>query len=185
MNAWELISGIVIAILGCSTLMGYILYRKANKRMMEAEARMKEAETAKKEVEVEKALRDMYEETLAEMRKEYVERINELKASLDDANKRYHDLLVSGAKKDDIIEDKTNKIRELNEVIYTLQQRISSLEVRLARKEQHIEWQKLWHCSREMPTEGMNEEQICESCSRRKPAQPIPLKYIPFKEPVE
>lgn len=175
MNTLELILGIVTAILGCSTLMGFILYKGANKRI-------KAAEAAKSEVGVEKALRDMYEDTLVEMRKEYVERINELKASLDDANKRYHDLLVAGAKKDDIIEDKTVKIRETNEVVFTLQQKITSLEVQISELESELEWQKLWHCSREYPTSDMTEEQRCEGCERRKPQQPIPLKYIPFKK---
>lgn len=178
MTATDTILAIISTLLGSTTLMGYLLYRGANRRI-------KAAEASKSEVGVEKALREMYEDTLVEMRKEYVERINELKASLDEANKRYRDLLVSSAKKDDIIEDKTGKIRELNEVVYALQQKITGFEVRISGLESELDWQRLWHCSREYPTNDMTEEQRCEGCARRKPQQPIPLKYIPFKKAVK
>jgi hypothetical protein len=132
---------------------------------------MKEAEVDKANVEAEKSVRDMYEDTLADMRREFTERINELHSSLTDSNKRNTDLLKSGARKDEIIEDKTAKIRELNDVIFDLQKQLINKEKELSQKQQYIDWLKLWHCSRES-----------NDCSRRKPPQPIPLKYVPMQD---
>lgn len=181
MNVLEFVSAIVVAVLGCSTAMGFILYRKANKRIKAAEAAKEEVNVAISTVEVEKNILELHEKMRDNIREDYVERLNELKTSLDESNRRYHDSLVAGAKKDEIIEDKTKLIRDTNEVVYSLQQKITALEVSIARKEQYIEWLKLWHCSREMPVDSMTDEQKCEGCDRRKPAQLLPLKYIPFK----
>lgn len=145
---------------GVKGLISWWRHRKAEKRKVSAEA-----DTA--EVSAEKALRDMYEETLGEMRKEYTERINELHASLDDANRRNHDLLTAGARKDDIIEDKTVKIRSLQDELLEATRRIGYLEKAL----QH---HKNWFCQREYG-KGKNE------CMRREPAQNPPLKYEPLQ----
>lgn len=145
---------------GVKGLISWWRHRKAEKRKVSAEA-----DTA--EVSAEKALRDMYEETLEDMRKQYSERIKELHASLDDANRRNHDLLTAGARKDDIIEDKTVKIRSLQDELLEATRRIGYLEKAL----QH---HKNWFCQREYG-KGKNE------CMRREPAQNPPLKYEPLQ----
>lgn len=48
----DIIRIIIESVLGCSTLLGFILYYKANRRMKDAEASHKEAEAAKGKVEV-------------------------------------------------------------------------------------------------------------------------------------
>lgn len=145
---------------GVKGLISWWRHRKAEKRKVYAEA-----DSA--EVSAEKALRDMYEETLEDMRKQYSERINELHASLDDANRRNHDLLTTGARKDDIIEDKTAKIRSLQDELLEATRTIGRLEKTL----QH---HKNWFCQREYG-KGKNE------CMRREPAQNPPLKYEPLQ----
>lgn len=145
---------------GVKGLISWWRHRKAEKRKVSAEA-----DTA--EVSAEKALRDMYEETLGEMRHEFTERISELHASLDDANRRNHDLLTAGARKDDIIDDKTAKIRSLQDELLDAVRRIGLLEKAL----QH---HKNWFCQREYG-KGKNE------CLRREPAQNPPLKYEPLQ----
>lgn len=132
------------------------------------ESRKSYAEANSAEVAAEKALRDMYEETLGEMRKEFVERINELHASLDDANRRNHELLKLGAKKDDIVEDKTAKIRSLQDELLAATRTIGSLE-------KALQYHKAWFCQREYG-KGKGE------CLRREPAQNPPLKYEPLHD---
>lgn len=167
----EIFSAALLAFGGIEGVKGLITWwrhRKQDKRRVTAEA-----DSA--EVSAEKALRDMYEETLAEMRQQYTERITELHASIYDANKRNHDLLTAGAKKDDIIEDKTAKIRELNDIIYKLQKRIIAKDKFIAALKRFIEWLKLWHCEREFGKGG-------SYCNRRKPAQSIHIRYEAYEE---
>lgn len=177
-----MILGILTAVLGCSTLLGWVFYRKANKQIKDAEAQKAQAEADKVKVEAENAMRDMYEETLRNMREEHAERTKELRATITDVNLMYHNALKDGARKDEIIDDKTAKIRELNETIYALQAKINGKDSYTASLLRYIDWLKIWHCEREQPRPEMTEEELAQSCERRKPPHRVPVKYVPFDE---
>lgn len=153
---------------GLKWLVNFIVHRKEEKRLKGAEANKAESDADQSAVAAEKALRDMYEETLSEMRHEYVERINELRNANTELNKQNLELLKAGARKDEIIEDKTKMIREIQECRVEDAKRIGKLE-RL------VQYFKNWKCFREL---GDGDEK----CSRRKPAQNPPLKYEPIEE---
>lgn len=149
-------------------LVNYITHRKHEKQLKETEVDKAKSDVGKSKVAEEKALRDMYEETLQEMRKEYVERINELRQANSELSKQNIEILKAGARKDEIIEDKIAKIRELNEQLV--------IEVRKnGELEKQAQFFETWHCERET---GKGKEQ----CMRRKPQQNPPLKYRPIEK---
>lgn len=153
---------------GIKWLVSFFAHRKEEKRLKGAEANKAESDADQSAVAAEKALRDMYEETLSEMRREYVERINELHNANTELNKQNLELLKAGARKDEIIEDKTKMIRELQEARVEDARRIGELE-RL------VQYFKNWKCFREFGKGG-------DKCSRREPKQNPPLKYEPIEE---
>lgn len=91
----NLISGMGSAVFGCSTLVTYLLYRRASRRIKNAEA------------------------VTAEIHAEN-QRISSLHNSLDVVNDQLQEALRAGADKDRIIEDKTRRIREKDEEIISL-----------------------------------------------------------------
>lgn len=153
------------------------------------EKRQDESTTKQAEVSVEKALRDMFEAERKALREEYESRlkaqredyesrlkelreldsnrIKELRESNEYMNNQNTELLKAGARKDDIIADKVNKIRELEESRVKDQKEIGRLS-RLCL------FYRSWHCEREYGTGK-------EDCKRRRPAQNPPLKYIPIE----
>lgn len=139
------------------------------------EKRQEESTTKQSEVSVEKALRAMFEEErkalrdeyesrLKEQREDFEARYNALRESNEYLNHQNTELLKAGARKDDIIDDKVNKIRQLEESRVQDQKEIGRLS-RLCL------FYRSWHCEREF---GSGKE----DCKRRKPAQNPPLKYI-------
>ena len=91
----NLISGMGSAVFGCSTLVTYLLYRRASRSI-------KNAEAATAEIHAEN------------------QRISSLHSSLDVVNDQLQEALRAGADKDRIIEDKTRRIREKDEEIISL-----------------------------------------------------------------
>ena len=126
------------------------------------------ATASKAAVEAEKAVRDMYEDTIKELREEYIARIEELRQANKELNDYNLELIKSGAKKDEIIDDKTNKIRDLQDGRVKDAKTIGELSKQLL----HY---KSWFCKRESGN-GKNE------CTRRIPAQNPPLKYTPLDQ---
>ena len=118
-------------------------------------------------VEAEKAVRDMYEETITELRTEYTSRLEELRNSNKELNEYNLALLKAGSKKDEIIDEKTIKIRELNESCVNYEKRVGELQMLVL-------YYKCWFCQREY---GRGKEE----CIRRKPAQNPPLKYSDYE----
>lgn len=182
MSVLEFILSGIGALLGCTTLLGWVFYRNANRRIKDAEAERAQAEAERAKVDTENATRDMYEETLRNMREEHAERTKELRATIADVNLMYHTAIKDGARKDEIIDDKVAKIRELNETINTLYKKINDKDNYSATLKRYIDWLKLWHCEREQPSSEMNEDEIAECCTRRKPPHKMPVKYKPFKD---
>ena len=118
-------------------------------------------------VEAEKAVRDMYEETKTELRTEYTSRLEELRNSNKELNEYNLALLKAGSKKDEIIDEKTIKIRELNDSCINYEKRVGELQ-------REVVHYKCWFCQREY---GRGKEE----CIRRKPAQNPPLKYSDYE----
>ena len=118
-------------------------------------------------VEAEKAVRDMYEETITELRTEYTSRLEELRNSNKELNEYNLALLKAGSKKDEIIDEKTIKIRELNDSCINYEKMVGELQ-------REVVHYKCWFCQREY---GRGKEE----CIRRKPAQNPPLKYSDYE----
>lgn len=190
MSPLDLILSLVTSLLGCSTVVGFILYRKAHRRMkyaeaqkLEAEALKMEAEARRGEIDNENAMRDMYEEALRDMREEHAERTKELRATIAEVNLMYHAAIKDGARKDGIIEDKTVKIRQLNETINDLYRQLNRKDRYIAALRRFIEWLRIWHCEREQSRPDMDADSLSECCDRRKPPHKVPVKYEPCIEP--
>lgn len=128
----------------------YFLNRKSNKRMTKSEADKKEIEADSDEFHL------------------YKERIEELRTTNAEVNKQNYELIKACEAKEEIIADKTAKIRELQEARIGDTKRIGELE-------KEVQYYENWKCFREY---GRGKE----NCTRRKPAQNPPLKYEPIEE---
>lgn len=152
------------------------------------EKRQDESEANKSEVEVKQQLQklqDQINETWQKNIKDFTDidsaRIKELRESNEILNNRITDLLKAGARKDDIISDKTNKIRELEdsriEITREYEEKITQYTKRNGELEKLVMFYRAWHCEREYGNRK-------EDCKRRKPAQNPPLRYCPIDERV-
>lgn len=151
----EIILGIVSAVLGCSTLVGWMFYRSANRRI-------KDAEADKANAEADAAQWDLYEKRLEATHK-----------SIDVLNSQLEAQIKLAARKEDIIEDKTQVIRKLQDALSSLQNERLKDANEISELKQERDFYKLWHCQRE---HGGGKDE----CVRRKPPQKIPIKYIPY-----
>lgn len=168
--------GAVVTALGGYEFVKFLMHRKQ-------ERRLKDSEADQSEVATENAIRDMYEDTLNKMRELDEKRIAEIRedanariaelnkanAELHDANMQVHkqnlELLKEGARKDEIIADKTIKIRELQEQCNQYVKKIGELEG-------DVQYLDCWKCYREF---GNGKD----DCDRREPQQNPPLKFKP------
>lgn len=152
------------------------------------EKRQDESEASKSEVEVKQQLQllqDQINETWQKNIKDFTDidsaRIRELRDSNEFLNNRITDLLKAGARKDDIISDKTNKIRELEDIRIAItrdyEEKITQYTKRNGELEKLVMFYRAWHCEREYGNKK-------EDCKRRKPAQNPPLRYCPIDERV-
>lgn len=183
MSLLDTLLTVFTSLLGCSTVVSFVLYRNAHRRMKLAEAKKMEADAHRGEIDNENAMRDMYEETLKAMREEHAERTKELRGTITDLNKMYHAAIKDGARKDGLIEDKTTKIRQLNETVNDLYRQLNRKDRYIAALRRFIEWLRIWHCEREQERPDMTEEEVAETCERRKPPHRVPVKYEPCIEP--
>lgn len=163
---WELLAALG-GFEGIKWLVNFFAYRKQEKRIKDADVNKAESEADKSNIDKEKFIRDMYEETLSEMRTEYIARINELRQANAEMNKQNLELIKELARKGDEIADKTSKIRELQELRVEDAKKIGELEG-------DVQYLDNWKCFREY---GKCED----NCERRKPQQELPMKYKPRK----
>jgi len=153
---WE---NLLTTIVGLSGVLGgwegikYLINRKSNKRITESEADKKEIEADTDEFHL------------------YKERLEEQRLSNAELNKQNYELIKACEAKEEIIADKTAKIRALQEARIEDTKRIGELE-------KEVQYYKGWKCFREY---GRGKE----NCTRRKPAQNPPLKYTPLDDKVE
>lgn len=152
------------------------------------EQRQDEADVAKSELEVQQGMQDIKDsinETWQKNIKEFTEidtaRIKELREANAILNNQITDLLKAGARKDEIISDKVNKIRELEDgrvcITREYEEKITELTRQLGHQEKLTMFYRAWHCEREYGKKK-------ENCLRRKPAQEPPLKYCPPEIPI-
>lgn len=120
-----------------------------------------------KDVEVKKAKTDAEADSIHL----YMERIKELRESNKEVNAQNLELIKDGAKKDDIIQDKVNQIRKLNEDLVKATRYIGYLD-------KLLQFYKSWFCRREFGY-GKND------CRRRDPEQNPPLKFTPIEDVLE
>lgn len=183
--------GAVVVAFGGFEGIKWVIRRYAPKKN---EKRQDEAEVAKSEVDVQQAvqsIKDSINQTWQNNIKEFTEidtaRIRELREANEILNNRITDLLKAGARKDEIISDKTIKIRELeddrisiardyegriNTITREYEEKITDLTRQVGHAEKLAMFYRTWHCEREY---GRGKEM----CLRRKPAQEPPLKYCP------
>ncbi len=129
----ETIRIILELILGCSTLLGFILYGKANRRIKDAEAEKSEAEAS--EVE------DHRFDNLLKLVDSLTSRLSSLNATVDkhiDRNRELSDRLYKS-------ETEINRINE--RVIKLTEEKESERSLK--------EHYKLWHCRKEGCTDRM------------------------------
>ena len=144
----------LISTLGGLELVKYLVNLFVNRKN---ERRKNESEADKKETEA-----DTDEFHL------YKERIEELRQANKELNEQNLELLKAGARKDEIIEDKTRMIRELQDGRVEDARKIGLLEKQVA-------YYKNWFCKREFGN-GKGD------CRRREPAQNPPLKVSPIED---
>lgn len=150
---WEtLLSSMVglLTALGGWEAVKYFMNRKSNMRICEAEA-------DKMETEADAIKFRLYEDRIKELRQANVE-----------INEQNIELIKAGARKDDIIEDKTAKIRELQDA------RVNDTRT-IGRLEKELIFHKNWFCRREYG-KGKGD------CTRREPQQNPPMKFKPFSD---
>lgn len=130
----ETIRIIVELILGCSTLLGFILYGKANRRIKDAEALEAKAKAEKTETEANEA-EDHRFDNLLKLTDSLTSRLSALNATVDKHIDRNREL------SDRLYQSETEKNR-LNERIITLTEERDD-----ARRQS--DYDKLWRCERD------------------------------------
>ena len=141
---------------GIKYFVSYLTNRQNNKRINNAEADRAEADANAQEW-------DLYEKRLSELHK-----------SMEVLNTQLTTCLTASAKKDELIDDKTTKIRELNDVIYGLQNERIKDERIIAVLLQERDFYKTWHCQRE-------QVDTPDGCLRRQPQQKMHIRYTPLE----
>lgn len=156
----EVVLGVLSAVLSCSTLLGWMLYRTANRRIKNAEADKANAEANAAEWKL------------------YEDRLTAVHKSIDVLNEQLEAQIKLVAHKEEVIEDKTQKIRKLQDEIYKLQNERLKDAYTIGEIRHEKEFYKSWHCQREYG-HGANE------CTRRLPPQKVPMKYIAYQTRIE
>ena len=139
------------------SVVGMVAYWRQTKRTKEAETRLTE-------IQAQQAKYD-YEQ----------KRIEDLHKVVDLLNTQLLAAQKLAAQKEEIITDKTNRIREKDEVISNLMAKLMQREQYISAQQRFIDWLKNWHCKREY---GNGEE----DCRRREPEQRVKVSYDPPPE---
>ena len=137
----ETVRIILELILGCSTLLGFILYGKANRRIKDAEAKKSEAEAEKSEAEAEKS------EAEASEAKDH--RFDNLLKLVDSLTSRLSSLNTT-------VDKHIDRNRELSDRLYNSETELNRANERIIKltEEKDVERSlkehyKLWHCRKE------------------------------------
>ena len=153
---------------------GAWLYRKQAKRLKEAEAQLAEANVAKAKIEGKSDEWHIW--------KEQCESLSQLNHTLTERNEK---LVQMNAEKEDRhqqdIKDweerftnQTTYLRGVQRDLISANEREKEHIRREAKLEKERDHYKNWRCYRE-------DNNTKEGCERRKPKQPVPLKYVPLE----
>lgn len=134
-----------------------IMWWRTTKRSKEAEVKLQEIQTKQAKYDYEQ------------------KRIDDLHKTIDILNTQLLNSHKDGAAKEEIIADKTARIREKDEVISSLTSKLMQREQYISAQQRFIDWLKNWHCRREC---GSGDE----DCLRRLPEQRIKVSYDPPPE---
>lgn len=129
----ETVLTLISALLGCSTLVGFILYSKANRRIKDAEAQEAQAKAEKADADADEA-EDHRFNTLLNLVDSLTSRLSSLNATVDkhiDRNRELSDRLYQSEM----------EINRLNERIITLTEERDD-----ARRQ--ADYDKMWRCER-------------------------------------
>lgn len=152
-----------------------VMYRKQNKRLKESEATAAELRNSLDKIEIKDKEREYHDNC-----------IDDLLDRIDHMNKHLGELNASNTEKDNIIEDKTQMIRrindehsaevaKLNEEKFSLQRELTGKVAYIGRLKLFIQWLKHWHCKRET---GKKKGQ----CVRREPEQDVPTPFSEYPD---
>lgn len=164
-------------LLGILTPLGGVgawFYRKQNKRLKEAEAKLAEVNVDKGRIEAKGQETDRL-----------LAQIDHQQKTIDTLMERNQKLVLTNAEKEDryqedlkdwasryseqtlIVRDQRKELTEMHE----REKEHIRREVQLEKERDHY---KSWRCYREY-------NRTDDGCERRKPKQPIPLKYVPLE----
>ena len=143
MEMWTIISTIVIALLSCSTAMGFIFYRKSERRRHDAEALKAEAEARGAEISIYERQQQMD-----------AQRNDQLHAALKESN--------------ETIREQAQTIKGLNHTIDDTKARIREVEDRLVVTER--ENTRLAEENGELKADRANHRCVIRKCGGREPA---------------
>lgn len=133
-------------------LLSSVMWWRTTKRSKEAETRLQEIQTKQAEHDYEQKRLDDLRQTIG---------------ILDNLILNSH---KESANKEEIIADKTKRIREKDETISGLMTKLLEREQFISAQARFIDWLKNWHCRREYG-EGEND------CTRREPEQKVKVSY--------
>lgn len=129
----ETVLTLISALLGCSTLVGFILYGKANRRIKDAEAQEAQAKAEKADADADEA-EDHRFNTLLNLVDSLTSRLSSLNATVDkhiDRNRELSDRLYQSE----------TEINRLNERIITLTEERDDTR-------RQADYDKMWRCER-------------------------------------
>lgn len=140
----ETLLGILSTLLGCSTLVGFILYGKANRRIKDAEADNKEAEAEKTQAEADKAEIDRLL-TQVDHQQKTIENLLELNNSLS----------ARLSKLNETVDKHIDRNRELSDRLYKSETALNVANERIIRLTEERDWERIqkeffkgWRCER-------------------------------------
>jgi hypothetical protein len=155
----------VIASLGG---IGAVIYRRQSKRLKEAEASLAEANAKKMEADVMEEQITM----LSSLNKQLLDRNTQLVTMNTDKETRHQTDMADWQQRYDA---QTERLRSVQDEHLKCLDHEKEYLCRIAAVEKERDFYKQWHCCREFG-EGK------DKCVRRKPKQPVPLKYVPLDD---
>lgn len=159
---------------------------KNEKKQDESEANKSVVDVAQSVQNLETSIHGMWQENLASLSKIDTERLQELRNSNKVLNEHNTDLTRQIAENqkeiarlNDLIADKTKRIREIEEAhledVKEYEQKITDLTKKQGALEKAVMYYQSWFCRREFGNRK-------ENCRRRDPEQNPPLKFTPFED---
>lgn len=140
----ETLYTLLSAVLGCSTLLGFILYRKANRRIKDAEADKAKAEADKAKAEVEQAKAEGVSKEVERLHRQLdkFQTIFDNLAGMEQSHtKRMSDL-------NNTIDSLIDRNRELSQRLAASQENVTQLTAKLGVAERRIDYLNTWRCER-------------------------------------